>query len=238
MVRVRAYTGKLYAKPNPSPDGSYTLSWDARVGYPFHILLEGAAGATSKMVAYAGESRALLVTGKAAGTHRYELHHCNVTMVTMPFPLTLTSCAGTDIPDVTVTVNAPVGASNIVTRTEAGATPYRTGVTQGGDAYVNIPIEPAPGVNGLVPMISIDYSGGRDAELAEQSQPWDTLGYGWHLSGFFRCPPLLREPVGVRGQPARHGQPVPGRRAAGADQRHGGCSRTPSTGCCGSASSR
>ena len=184
MATVREYTGKLRANPNPSADGAYTLSWDAREGYSFHILLEGTAGPTSKEVAYTGEGQELRVAGKAAGPHRYELHHCNVTMVSMPFPLTLTSCAGTDIPEVTVTVNAPVGASNIVTSTEAGATPYRTGVTQGGDAYVNIPIEPAPGVNGLVPMVSIDYSGGRDGELAEQSQPWDTLGYGWHLSGF------------------------------------------------------
>ena len=33
----------------------------------------------------------------------------------------------------------------LVSYTEPGATPYRTGVTQGGDAYVNVPIEPAPG---------------------------------------------------------------------------------------------
>ena len=57
-------------------------------------------------------------------------------------------------------------------------------MTQGGDAYVNIPIEPGPGVNGLAPRLSIDYGGGRERELAEQSLPWDTLGYGWHLSGF------------------------------------------------------
>ncbi|MCY3818279.1 MAG: Ig-like domain-containing protein [Gammaproteobacteria bacterium] len=184
MATVRGYTGELRARPNPSGDGAYALSWDAREGYTFHILLEGAAGAASKTVAYAGESRELLVAGKAAGAHRYELHHCNVTMVSMPFPLTLTSCAGTDIPEVTVTVNAPVGASNIVAKTEAGSTPHRTGTTQGGDAYVDIPIEPAPGVNGLVPMLSISYGGGRDAELAEQSQPWDVLGYGWRLGGF------------------------------------------------------
>ena len=184
MATVRGYTGELRASPNPSPDGAYRLSWDPREGYPFHMLLEGDANATSKRVAYMGEGLAHAEVGRAPGGHRYELHHCKIEMVSMPFPLTLTSCAGTDIPDVTVTVNAPVGASNIVTRTEAGATPYRTGVTQGGDAYVNIPIEPAPGVNGLAPMVSIDYSGGRDRELAEQSQPWDALGYGWHLSGF------------------------------------------------------
>ena len=184
QVRVRDCIGTLRADPNPSNDGAYALSWGACEGYPFHIVLEGAASSTSKTVAYAGESREFRVVGKASGKHRYELHHCKITMSEMPFSLTLMTCAGTDIPEATVTVNAPVGASNISSNTEAGATPYRTGVTQGGDAYVDIPIEPAPGVNGLEPRLSIDYSGGRDGGLAEQSLPWDALGYGWHLSGF------------------------------------------------------
>ena len=34
------------------------------------------------------------------------------------------------------------------------------GVTKGGDAYVNVPLLPAPGVNGLAPRLSIDYGGG------------------------------------------------------------------------------
>ena len=184
MVSVRGFAGQLRADPNPSEDGAYRLSWDARDGYPFHVLLEGGAGSSSKRVAYMGEGLAHAEVGKAPGSHRYELRHCDVEMDSMPFSLTLTTCAGTDIPEATVTVNAPVGTSNIVARTEAGATPYRAGVTQGGDAYVNIPIMPAPGVNGLAPALSIDYGGGRDRELAEQSLPWDALGYGWHLSGF------------------------------------------------------
>ena len=186
MASVRAYTGGLRAHPNPSNDGSYTLSWDARDNYPYHVLLEGDVGESPMKVYYPGESLEYQIAGKAPGTYRYELHHCDFDIDDIPYTLTLGSgsCAGTGIPEVTVKVNLPAGRSNIATDTEAGATPYRTGVTQGGDAYVNIPIEPAPGVNGLVPMVSIDYSGGRDRELAEQSLPWDTLGYGWHLSGF------------------------------------------------------
>ena len=186
MVSSREYAGELRANPNPSNDGSYTLSWDAREGHPYHILLEGDADASSKKVFYPGEALRYSFVGKAPGMHRYELYHCDFNIDDIPFTLTLGSgtCAGTDIPEVTVTVNAAVGPSNINSDTKAGATPYRTGVTQGGDAYVNVPIEPAPGVNGLAPMLSIDYGGGRDRELAEQSLPWDTLGYGWHLSGF------------------------------------------------------
>ena len=186
MVSVREYTGQIRANPNPSNDGAYTLSWDAREGHPYHILLEGDADASSKKVFYPGEALKYSFVGKAPGPHRYELYHCDFNIDDIPFTLTLGSgtCAGTDIPEVTVTVNAAVGPSNINSDTKAGATPYRTGVTQGGDAYVNIPIEPAPGVNGLAPLLSIDYGGGRERELAEQSLPWDTLGYGWHLSGF------------------------------------------------------
>ena len=71
----------------------------------------------------------------------------------------------------------------------AGTLPYDAGVTQGGDGYINIPIVPAPGVNGLLPRLSIDYSGGRARERMASSLPGDTLGYGWQLSGFssIRC---------------------------------------------------
>ena len=73
------------------------------------------------------------------------------------------------------------------TGTVPGNLPYRTGVTKGGDAYVDIPVAVAPGVNGLQPRLSIDYGGGRERELVEQELASDILGYGWHLS--VACPP-------------------------------------------------
>ena len=65
-----------------------------------------------------------------------------------------------------------------------GNLPYSAGVTKGGDAYVTVPIEPAPGVNGFAPRLAINYGGGRERQRSAESLPGDTLGYGWNLSGF------------------------------------------------------
>ena len=71
----------------------------------------------------------------------------------------------------------------LVTSTVPGNLPHDLGVTKGGDAYVNIPILPAPGVAGLEPRLSIDYGGGRQRQLLDRHDPADTLGYGWRISG-------------------------------------------------------
>ena len=62
--------------------------------------------------------------------------------------------------------------------------PYETGVTKGGDAYIHMPLVPVPGVNGLQPRLSFDYSGGRDRQRLNKNLPGDILGYGWHVGGF------------------------------------------------------
>ena len=69
------------------------------------------------------------------------------------------------------------------TTTEPGTLPYVAGVTRGGDAYVNVPILPAPGVNGLMPILSISYGGGRERQRVNESLPGDVLGYGWQVGG-------------------------------------------------------
>ena len=50
-------------------------------------------------------------------------------------------------------------------------------------------------MNGLLPRLSIDYSGGRARERMESSLPGDTLGYGWQLSGFSSIRRCLRQQV-------------------------------------------
>ena len=78
----------------------------------------------------------------------------------------------------------------LVTTTVPGDLPFDVGVTKGGDAYVNIPIAPAPGVNGLAPRLTIDYGGGRERQRLAEHQPADILGYGWRvggLSAIHRC---------------------------------------------------
>ena len=83
-----------------------------------------------------------------------------------------------------VTVNVlPQSAEGIVGATGLGSLPYRTGVTKGGDAYVNVPIMPVPGVNGLEPRLSIDYGGGRERQQSDEHLPADGIGYGWRVGG-------------------------------------------------------
>ena len=68
--------------------------------------------------------------------------------------------------------------------TTPGTVPYGTGVTKGGDAYVNIPVSTVAGVNGLAPALSVDYSDGRGRQRAAEDAPGDLLGYGWRVGGF------------------------------------------------------
>ncbi|MYK46826.1 MAG: hypothetical protein F4029_11435, partial [Gammaproteobacteria bacterium] len=71
----------------------------------------------------------------------------------------------------------------IETDTVPGSLVYDVGVTKGGQAYVNIPVQAVPGVNGLEPRLSIDYSGGRERQRLSERLPGDVLGYGWRVSG-------------------------------------------------------
>ena len=76
------------------------------------------------------------------------------------------------------------------TTTAPGNLPYDTGVTRAGDAYVNVPIAPAPGVAGLAPRLSLDYGGGSSPARRLSDAPGDSLGHGWRVSGFskiYRC---------------------------------------------------
>lgn len=64
-----------------------------------------------------------------------------------------------------------------------GSTPYSVDVDHKGEAVVSIPINLAPGINGMHPQISLVYnSGGTTAKIQNQTAG-GLLGYGWSLSG-------------------------------------------------------
>ena len=108
------------------------------------------------------------------GTYRFRLRSCVKGV-----------CQWSTHSAATVAVTGPFAAEPVEeTNTVPGSLPYDTGVTKGGDAYVNIPIAPAPGVNGLAPRLSIDYSGGRERQRVDEELPGDILGYGWRIGGF------------------------------------------------------
>lgn len=69
------------------------------------------------------------------------------------------------------------------TADQPGTLPYVAKVNTQGDAVISIPIQPAPGVNGLLPNLSIQYSGARYRQRTNESLPEDILGYGWQLGG-------------------------------------------------------
>ncbi|UHQ55339.1 RHS repeat-associated core domain-containing protein [Microbulbifer sp. YPW16] len=66
---------------------------------------------------------------------------------------------------------------------QPGTLPYSAEVNTRGDAVVSIPVQAAPGVNGLAPSLSIRYSGSRYRQRANESLPEDILGYGWQIVG-------------------------------------------------------
>ena len=164
---VTVTVNRVKVTPNPSTTGSYTLSWDgsALLADRYQVLESGAAGDPPLLSYHLWTS--VGYTGKATGKYHYLVERCEE-------PLgELEECV--EYGRATAEVVLPITPGNL---------PYRSGVTKGGDAYVNVPIAPVPGVNGLAPRLSIDYSGGRERHRADQELPADMIGYGWRVGGF------------------------------------------------------
>ncbi|WP_444917757.1 RHS repeat-associated core domain-containing protein [Microbulbifer sp. JMSA003] len=79
-------------------------------------------------------------------------------------------------------IDQPAAVSTVLA-TQPGSIPYSAHVSPQGDAIVRVPLQVAPGINGLVPNLSILYSGARYRQRHNQSLPEDTMGYGWRLGG-------------------------------------------------------
>ncbi|MDE0223711.1 MAG: Ig-like domain-containing protein [Gammaproteobacteria bacterium] len=173
-VRVKRVT----VTPNPSTTGIYTLSWSRTFADKYKVF-ESADGGKTYAVPREYVTNSVQYTGKASGDYSYIVHHCEVPFED-PGGETCSLLGSADVtvllpPEPTIETGALVVPGNL---------PYSAGVTKGGDAYVTVPIEPAPGVNGFVPRLAINYGGGRERQRDTESLPGDTLGYGWHLSGF------------------------------------------------------
>ena len=190
-VRVKRVT----VTPNPSTTGIYTLSWSRTFADKYKVF-ESADGGDTYTVPREYVTNSVQYTGKASGDYSYMVHHCEVPLED-PGGETCSLLGSADVtvllpPEPTIETGALVVPGNL---------PYSAGVTKGGDAYVTVPIEPAPGVNGFVPRLAITYGGGRERQRDTESLPGDTLGYGWHLSGFSsvrRCAKNQAENAAVR----------------------------------------
>lgn len=85
----------LSAAPNPAPDGTYTVAWNAIGGASKYQLYENGA------LSYQGSARSQAYAGKAAGTYAYSLTYCVMA-------LGIEACnISSGLPSVTVRVPAP-----------------------------------------------------------------------------------------------------------------------------------
>ncbi len=151
--------------------GNYTLSWtagssDSTVTYK--LAERDGRGLWTSI--YAGAGLSVTLSRSEPATYYYKVQACHGTACSAPSNTVMT-VLGTEEPQRETT-------------TVPGSLPYGTGVTRGGDSYINIPIAPAPGVNGLAPRLSIDYSGGRQRQQTYEQLPGDAIGYGWRIGGF------------------------------------------------------
>ena len=162
---VRVTVNLVKVTPNPSTTGSYTLSWLGTIPTDRYLVLESVPGGESLSSFHSTTS--VDYTGKATGEYTYDVFRCQ----TSPGPGEICEEYGR-------------AKARVILPITPGNLPYRSGVTKGGDAYVNVPIAPVPGVNGLAPRLSIDYSGGRERHRADQELPADMIGYGWRVGGF------------------------------------------------------
>ena len=170
--------GDFWVTPEVS-GGDYVVGWSAPEGDPprFWGLREvyesPEGGRRTDWHRVRRGATAKSFAKKKAGTYTYTLWRCGGG---------LPSCVDTGRGGVTVRV---VGAAPVLIGpgTTPGTVPYDTGVTKGGDAYVNIPVSAVAGVNGLAPALSIDYSDARERQRATEDAPGDLLGYGWRVGG-------------------------------------------------------
>ncbi len=163
---VKVTVNRVTVTPNPSTTGSYTLSWEGTLLADRYQVLESGAPGDPPLSSY-HLGTGVAYAGKATGQYHYLVLRCHT-------PLGQDEICE-EYGRATARVILPITPGNL---------PYRSGVTKGGDAYVNVPIAPVPGVNGLAPRLSIDYSGGRERHRSDQELPADMIGYGWRVGGF------------------------------------------------------
>ena len=142
----------------------------------FYEIEETFNGSTSVARPYGTEYRRL---NPAAGTYRFRARDCSIADQTNKVCGAWSAKANVVVGGTGPFASEPA----LATSTTPGNLPYDLGVTKGGDAYVNIPVVPAPGVNGLAPRLAIAYGGGRERQLVDRDDPADILGYGWRISG-------------------------------------------------------
>ena len=174
LVEVRDFIDMNLSAPASSETGNYVVTWGN--GNNDWVRLEESIDGEAWTSLYYGKGDSYAVSGRQDGTHRYRL--IRTTFVGSPEPQEITEYSSSVTTIVGMIPPPPIAPTNV-----AGNLPYDAGVTKGGNAFINVPIEAAPGVNGLQPNLMFTYGSGRDRQRRDEEHVGDILGYGWNLGG-------------------------------------------------------
>ncbi|MDP5211290.1 hypothetical protein, partial [Microbulbifer sp. 2205BS26-8] len=171
--------------PNHVYNLDYTITW-ANVGANSYQLKRMRLGQNESgcVVESDGNCWRTVVTtsgtsyfdgGSAPGSYRYKLDACNdfaCKSVLSPW-VKVHSLQHTDEPPA-VTTEAP---------DTPGTLAYNADVSASGSAEITVPVQVAPGVNGLQPNLSLRYTSARFNKRMNEALPEDILGHGWRVGG-------------------------------------------------------
>lgn len=171
--------------PEDSEFGDYDIEWKMPSGVVTSFELERECKTGMATCGYDGWHPVQLANpltqihearGDIADKYRYRVRACNDDACYSSW----TTSPWIDVHN----LDGIAPAVSLAPATSPGGIDYSANVTAQGDAVVSIPVQVAPGVNGLEPEIGIHYSGARYRQRNNEVLPEDTLGYGWKLTGF------------------------------------------------------
>ncbi len=166
--------------PSDDADGYFSVTWNAPTGTVHNYVVQERQSnhdGTWTVWQDVQTTNALFydALGNGEGIYQYRVQACNVD-----------NCSQfSDAQQVTSHVLAGLELEPVVVNADTvGNTPYSATVSSSGVATISAPIQVAPGINGLQPRLSVQYNSGRGGRLINEERHEDTLGYGFHLSGF------------------------------------------------------
>jgi RHS repeat-associated protein len=115
-----------------------------------------------------------------SGVYKFRLASCYWTYVS--FSELTYECSYHATAKLTVTVTRDAAPAINTSTVEAGTTAYSASVSARGAGTISVPIATLPGVNGLAPVLSLEYDSARGSDHLVNVVD-DTLGYGWSLQG-------------------------------------------------------
>ena len=144
-VLVSSADSGLSAQPNPSSDGSYTVSWQAVVAAHSYRLYESVDGGEIWTAVYNGTTESKTFSGKANGVYAYKLEACfNLGslggIVCGPIGGTLSVRVGIGLgtPAVTAPATSQTGSYEVSWSTVAKATRYELEENVNNDGWNNV----------------------------------------------------------------------------------------------------